>query len=106
MLYWPRYNSGAAGSARMAISPGMQGQASLTVDQSHTARASGSGSLPTLGTPALIALLERAAVNAVRRGLEEGQESVGTMVNVRLLHPTALGKHVRAEAVVTSFDGR
>src|SRR5213082_3350263 len=89
----------------MAITTGMQGQASLTVDQSHTARASGVGTLPTLGTSALIALLERAAVNAIRRGLDEGQESVGTMVSVRQLSPTGLGKHVRAEAVVTSFDG-
>jgi fluoroacetyl-CoA thioesterase len=90
----------------MPITPGMQGQATLTVDQSHTARALGSGNVPTLGTPALIALMERAAVHAVRRGLDDGEETVGTMVNVRHLAPTALGKHIRAEATVTAVNGR
>jgi fluoroacetyl-CoA thioesterase len=90
----------------MPVTPGMRGEASLTVDQQHTASAFGSGNVPTLGTPALIALLERAAVNAIRRGLGEGEESVGTQVSVRQLAPTPLGKRVRAEAVVTAVDGR
>jgi len=90
----------------MALTPGMRGEASLTVDQSHTAGALGSGSLPTLGTPALIALMERAAANVARRGLETGQETVGTMVNVRHLVPTSIGKRVRAEATVSMVDGR
>lgn len=90
----------------MPVTPGMRGEASLTVDQSHTASASGSGNLPTLGTPALVALLERAAVNAIRRGLADGEESVGTQISVRHLVPTPLGKRIRAEAVVTGVDGR
>jgi predicted thioesterase len=90
----------------MAVIPGLRGEAALTVDTSHTASALGSGNLPTLGTPALIALLERAAVNAIRRTLQDGEESVGVMVNVRHLAPTPLGKRVRAEATVTAVDGR
>jgi fluoroacetyl-CoA thioesterase len=90
----------------MPVTRGMRGEASLTVDQAHTASALGSGNVPTLGTPALVALVERAAVNAVRRGLDEGQESVGTSINLRHLAPTSIGKHVRAEAVVTAVDGR
>jgi predicted thioesterase len=84
----------------------MRGEASITVDQSHTASELGSGNLPTLGTPALIALLERAAVNAVRRGLDEGEETVGVAINVRHSAPTPIGKRVRAEAVVTAVDDR
>ena len=90
----------------MAVTPGMIGEASLTVDQAHTASALGSGNVPTLGTPAVVALLERAAVHAVRKGLEDGQETVGTMVNVRHLSPTPIGKRVRALAVVTNVDER
>lgn len=90
----------------MALTPGMRGEASLTVDQSHTASALGSGNVPTLGTPALIALMERAAANVARRGLEPGEETVGTMVNVRHLVPTPIGKRVRAEAMVSAVDGR
>jgi len=84
----------------------MKGEAALTVDQAHTASALGSGNVPTLGTPALIALLERAAVNVARRGIEQGEETVGTLVNVRHLVPSPIGKRVRAEAIVTAVDGR
>jgi predicted thioesterase len=90
----------------MPITPGMRGEASLTVDQSHTASALGSGNVPTLGTPALLALIERAAVNAVRRGLDEGEETVGVSVNLRHLAPTPIGKRVRAEAVVSGVNDR
>lgn len=89
----------------MALTTGMRGEAAITVDQSHTASALGSGNLPTLGTPALIALMERAAANVARRGLEPGEETVGTMVNVRHLVPTPIGKRIRAEAVVTAVEG-
>lgn len=89
----------------MAITPGMHGEASITVDQSHTAAAHGSGNVPTLGTPALVALVERAAVNAVRHGLEPGEETVGTAISLQHRAPTAIGKRVRASAEVAEVDG-
>lgn len=85
----------------MALTVGMRGEASLVVGQAHTASSLGTGNLPTLGLSALIALLERAAINAIRRGLEPGEESIGTMARVRQITPVALGKRIRAEAVVT-----
>jgi len=90
----------------MAVTSGMRGDASLTVDQSHTAAAHGSGNVPTLATPALVALIERAAVNAIRRGLEPGEETVGAMITLQHLAPTAIGKRVRASAEVVGTDGR
>jgi predicted thioesterase len=90
----------------MPIVVGMRGEASITVDQSHTAAAFGTGNVPTLAEAALVALLERAAVNAIRRGLGDGEESIGRMIDVRHLAPTPIGKRVRAEAVVTSVEGR
>jgi predicted thioesterase len=89
----------------MPLTPGMKGQATLTVDQSHSAKAFGVGTIPVLGLPALVALIERAAVNATRPHLDEGRDSVGTMVNLRQKVPVGLGKFIRAEAVVTAVDG-
>jgi fluoroacetyl-CoA thioesterase len=90
----------------MPVTLGLRGEAAITVEAPQSANALGTGNLPTLATSALIALLERAAVNAIRRALAEGEESVGVMVNVKHLAPTPLGKWVRAEAVVTGVDNR
>ena len=90
----------------MAVIVGVRGEAALTVDSSHVVSGLGSANLPTLGTPALVGLLERAAVNAIRPGLEEGEETIGVTINLKQLASTPLGKRVRAEALVTSVDGR
>lgn len=90
----------------MAVSVGLRGEAAVTVDQHNTALAMGSGNVPAFATPALVALVERAAVNALRRHLDEGDDSVGVAVNIRHLAPTPVGKRVRAEAEVTAVEGR
>ena len=90
----------------MAVSVGQRGEAAVSVDQRNTAIAMGSGNVPVFATPALVALMERAAVNALRRHLEEGEDSVCAAVDIRHLAPTPVGKRVRAEAEVTAVDGR
>lgn len=90
----------------MAISKGLRGEASVIVNETNIASKLGSGSLPIFGTPALVALMERAAVNALRPHLEEGEDSVGVLVNIRHLAATPMGKRVRAEAEVTAIEGR
>jgi len=90
----------------MPVHLGLRGEAAVTVDQSNTATALGSGNVPAFGTPALVQLMERAAVHALRGQLEDSQESVGAAINIRHLAPTPVGRRVRAEAVVTAFDGR
>lgn len=57
-------------------------------------------------TPAMILLMEGAAVNAIDALLPEGQASVGVEVNVKHLAATPIGFQVRAEAEVTSVEGR
>lgn len=89
----------------MAITVGLRGEASLIVDQAHTGGTLGTGNLPTLGIAALTALIERAAINAIRRAVEPGEESIGTMIDLRQSAPVALGKRIRAEAIVTSVNG-
>lgn len=90
----------------MEIEVGASAEAAVTVDQHNTATAMGSGNVPAFATPALVALCERAAVYALKRYLEEGQDSVGSGISIKHLSPTPVGKQVRAEATITAVEGR
>lgn len=89
-----------------SIQPGLTGFAEVVVAQEHTAAALGSGAVPVFGTPALIALLEQAAVNALAPYLEPGQTSVGVHVAIDHLAATPLGMAVRGRATLLSVEGR
>jgi predicted thioesterase len=89
-----------------SIQPGLTGELSITVSETQTARHLGSGGIRVFATPAMIALMEGAAVAAIDHLLPEGQASVGVMVNVRHLAATPLGYQVRARAEVTGVEGR
>lgn len=71
-----------------------------------TAENLGSGDVPVLGTPAVLALIEEAAVAAVRDALEPGATSVGTWAELEHLAPSRVGAEVRAAAELTAVDGR
>jgi fluoroacetyl-CoA thioesterase len=77
-----------------------------TVGDTDTAAAVGSGSLPVLGTPVLLAWCEAATCAAVEPCLAEGQTTVGTRVSVEHLAPSAVGAVVRISAGTTHVDGR
>ena len=85
---------------------GLSGLHSAVVRDDDTAIALGSGSVPVLATPRLVAWLEAAAVAAVDGAIEDGWTTVGTLIDLQHLAPTAVGRHVEAHATVTSFDGR
>ncbi len=89
-----------------ALPLGTKGTARVTVETAHTAAALGSGDLPVFGTPALVALLEAAAVEAVRAALEGEETSVGTWIDVNHLAASPIGAAIRAEAELTAIDGR
>lgn len=93
-------------SGGVALEPGLKGTAELVVAEEHLASAVGSGLVPVFSTPMLIALLENAAVDALRPVLSEGQTSVGTRLDVRHLAPTPPGMRVRAYAELIKVDGR
>lgn len=78
----------------------------LTVTTELTAGAMGSGDLPVLATPAMMALMENAAMLAVRDALEEGQTTVGGQITASHLCPTKVGQRVTATAEVTAVEGR
>lgn len=66
----------------------------FTVKESETAQAVGSGGLPVLSTPHMIAYMENTAMNLMQTGLNEGDTSVGIEINVNHLAPTAVDKEV------------
>ena len=90
----------------MPLEIGIKGSSSCTVTLNDTAKALGSGGLDVLSTPKLIALMENAALLSVRPCLEEGSDTVGTLLNVKHLAATPVGMTVRAEAELIEIDRR
>ena len=89
---------------RMALI-GTSGRASLTVGAEDTAIAAGSGDIPVLATPRLIALMEAAACEALRGNLDPDQTSVGAKITIDHLRPTLVGTAVNARADIIDIDG-
>lgn len=71
-----------------------------------TAIALGSGDMRVLATPAMVALMENAAMMAVAGELADGQTTVGSEINTTHLRPSAVGATVRATATLTEQDDR
>ena len=90
----------------MSLQIGARGRAECVVTGENTAAAVGSGLLPVFATPKMIALMENAAVNAVQAGLNEGEGTVGTHLDVSHDAATPVGMKVWAEAELTAVDGR
>ena len=90
----------------MPLETGIKGSAGCTVTAADTARAFGSGGLDVLSTPKLVALMENAALTAVKPYLEEGADTVGTRLDVAHLAATPVGMTVRAEAELIESDRR
>ncbi|MFN8632519.1 MAG: thioesterase family protein [Chloroflexota bacterium] len=88
------------------LRPGLVGEAETVVRQADLASAIGSGRLDVFGTPAMLGLIELAAVNAVDHLLPEGSTTVGIRLDVRHLAPSPLGIAVRARAELVAVDGR
>lgn len=76
------------------------------VNRNNTALALGSGDMEVFGTPAMISLMENAAMNAVRSALPEGSTTVGAMIQATHIKPSALGDTVTATAVLEEVEGR
>jgi len=92
------------------MKPGLQvgtvGELAWVVDPSMTISLGGLPSATVFSTPNMIMLMERAAREAIRPYLEEGEESVGVDVNVEHIGAAVLGARVRAEAKVSGIEGR
>ena len=90
----------------MEILVGTVGVASTLVEPEDTALSVGSGSLRVYATPAMAALMEGAACEALADFLPEGKTSVGTELNIQHISATPVGLEVWAEATVTAVEGK
>ena len=85
---------------------GMKGSSSGMVTTQNTALAMGSGEVEVFATPAMIALMEGAAVICIKEQLPSGKTSVGVKMDVSHLSATPLDCQVRAEAALIKVEGR
>jgi predicted thioesterase len=88
------------------LQEGLTGSIEFIVDDEHTAKEIGSGTLEVLATPAMIAMLEKAAWTTVQPYLEEGCGTVGTLINVTHEAPTPVGMKVECIAKLVGIDER
>lgn len=91
---------------KVMIETGLKHTSELTVTEAVTAIAAGSGDMPVLATPMMMALMENAAMLAVKDELPEGCTTVGGHIESSHLKPSRVGTLVRAEAEVTKVDGK
>ena len=76
------------------------------VTQNLTAEAMGSGDMPVLATPAMVAMMENAAMRLAANGLPEGDTTVGGHIDAAHLSPSAVGATIEVTATLTARDGR
>lgn len=92
--------------AQPEFAPGLTARVELIVGDADTAQYLGSGDVPVLGTPRVLALAEAATVAATARELPPGTTTVGTRVSLEHLAATAVGRLVTAQATLSKIDGR
>ena len=76
------------------------------VELSNCAVTMGSGDLEVFATPAMVALMENAAMNAVAPALPQGSTTVGAEMNTTHIKPSAIGVRVQATATLIAVEGR
>lgn len=85
---------------------GLKHQSVMRVMEGNTAEFIGSGDMAVLATPAMVALMENAAMLAVALHLGEGETTVGSMISTSHLKPSKVGNAISAVAELTEIDGR
>lgn len=85
---------------------GIKGTDDVIVNRENVASCWGSGDLDVFATPAMIACMESTSAKAVEAFLCDGQSTVGTLVNVKHLRATPMGKSVHIESTLTQIDRR
>lgn len=88
------------------LEPGLAAAESHTVTEVDTALAVGSGDVPVLATPRLLAWMEAATVAAVEAVLADGDTSVGTRVEIDHVAASPLGALVEVRCELVAVDGR
>ena len=84
----------------------LNAEASVSLEVTDDNTAVAAGSLRVLGTPFMIALMEKATCNAVHEFLEFGETTVGTCISVSHDKASGVGEIVTAFAKITAAEGR
>lgn len=88
------------------VEKGLKHQSVMRVVDGNTADYIGSGDMTVLATPAMVALMENAAMMAVAPHLAEGETTVGSMISTSHLKPSKVGATILASAELVEVDGR
>ncbi|MDP9443423.1 MAG: thioesterase [Actinomycetota bacterium] len=92
--------------ASQSLRAGLSATVDHVVEEADTAAAVGSGDLPVLATPRLLALAEQATCAAVAAALHPRDSSVGTRIRLEHRHPSPVGARVTVTATLQHVDGR
>lgn len=85
---------------------GLKYESSTVVSAENSAKTLGSGDMDVFATPAMVALMENAAMMAVVAKLPEGSATVGTQMNTSHIKASPFGAKITASAQLMSVDGR
>jgi predicted thioesterase len=88
------------------IIAGLWAEVEHTVDDADSSSKWGSGLVPVFSTPALVGLMESAAVKALEGHMPPGQTTVGGHIDVHHLSATPMGMKVRAKAFLNTVERR
>ena len=94
------------GIPQTTLALGKTSSINIVVDESNTATAMQSGSLPVFATPALVALMERAACDCLADCLNDNQTSVGSLINVEHIAASPVNAEITATATIEFVFGR
>jgi fluoroacetyl-CoA thioesterase len=90
----------------MGLAAGLRATVRHVVTEADTAIQAGSGDVPVLATPRLLALAEAACVAAIEPHLPPGATSVGTGVALEHRRASPVGAEIEVEAELTELSGR
>lgn len=85
---------------------GLKYEQSSVVTAEQTAKILGSGTLDVFATPAMIAFIENTCMNAVKPYLNEGECTVGTLIDVKHTAASPVGISVKCECELVEVDRR
>ncbi len=85
---------------------GLRAESKVKVSHDNSALQLGSGDMEVFATPAMVALMENAAMRAVANALPEGSTTVGTAIQTTHIKASKIGAEVTATAELIEIDGR